>query len=274
MRVYDIDPKLNDYRYLDWEESAVSSGISGSLLKAREKRDKKEYFYKLSSYDPYKGIFGSECVNELVACRLLNLLGIEHLQYKLIHALVDIRGEEHETWLCRSSNYRNTGEKKLALDTFYEMNRRAAEDPLSFCRRMGWEKIVDKMMLADFLIANRDRHGANMEVLKDSKGELRLAPLFDNGLSFLAPIAGDEKRIKEFDPLYDVRANNFIGSGSLLNNLELMNCFPDIDPITEKNRNELFEGLEGILPDYHLEKMWQIIFMRWRYYESICDQKR
>ncbi len=274
MRAYDIDPKLNDYRYLDWEESGIPSGTYGSLLKAREKRDKKEYFYKLSSYDQYKGIFGSECVNELVACRLLDLLGIGHLQYRLIHAVVSIRGEEYETWLCRSSNYRNSDEKKIALDTYYEMNHLPAEDPLSFCRRMGWEKIIDNMILADFLIANRDRHGANMEVLMNSGGKLRLAPLFDNGLSFLAPLAGKEEAIREFDPLSDVRANNFIGSGYLMTNLDLMSSPPDVDPITERDRNELFEGLEGLLPDYHLEKMWQIIFMRWRYYESICDQKR
>ncbi|MBO4818909.1 MAG: hypothetical protein J5528_02115 [Firmicutes bacterium] len=273
MRVYDIDAKLKDYRYLDWTESGISSGTSGSLLKTKEQKNGKTYFYKLSSYDPYRGVFGSESVNELVACRLLNLLGIEHLQYKLIHALVDIRGEEYETWLVRSVNFREIDERKIALDTYYDMNRFPKEDPLAFCRRMGWEKYIYKMFLADFLIANRDRHGANLEVLGGKHGELRLAPLFDNGLSFLAPLAGDEQRIKDFEPLSDVRSNNFIGTGSLKKNLEMIGEFPDVDPVFDNSREELFAGLDKVLPEYHLDKMWQIIIERWRYYENFCDQK-
>ena len=273
MKVYDIDKKIRDYRYLDWTESAVTSGTTGSLLKAREDRNKKRYYYKLSSYGPYRGIYGFECVNELIACRLMNILGIGHLQYKLIRVLVLVGGKEYETWMCRSENYRASDEKKTALDNFFEMNRKEGETPLDLCRRCGWGKDVDRMMLVDYLIVNRDRHGANIEVLRDAKGNMRLAPLFDNGLSFMAPLAGREDRIKTFDPMDDVPANNFLGTRSLEENLNLMSAFPDVDPITIDSRQLLFEGLEGILPDYHMEKIWEIIWSRWKHYEDICDKK-
>lgn len=49
------------------------------------------------------------------------------------------------------------------------------------------------MFLFDYLICNRDRHGANIEVLQ--KGEnYRLAPIFDNGLSFLFSCYNDGKK--------------------------------------------------------------------------------
>ena len=273
MKIYDIDNRIHDYRHLDWTESAVTSGTSGSLLKAREDRNKTRYYYKLSSYDPYRGIYCSECVNEIVACRLMNILGIEHLQYKLIRALVSIGGKEHETWMCRSENYRMFGERKIALDNFYEMNRKEGEYPFDLCIRFGWKNTIYKMILVDYLIINRDRHGANIEVLRDVQGNMRLAPLFDNGLSFLAPLAGRDDRIKSFDPMDDVPANNFIGTRSLEHNLQLMEDIPLVDPITLDSKETLLEGLDDILPDYHLEKMWQIIWNRWKHYEDFCNKK-
>ena len=274
MRIYDIDEKLNDYTYLDWTERKASSGTSGSLLKARQEKSGLTYFYKLSSYDPYRGIFGSECVNELVACRLMNLLGIEHLQYKLVHAKVSIDGREYETWMNKSVDFRKPDERKIALDTYYEMYRTGNESPLDFCNRMGWGNIADKLFFADFLIANRDRHGANIEVLRNSSGEVRLAPVFDNGLSFLAPIADSEEKIRAFDPMTDVYANNFIGSRSLQENLRLIVSYPEVDPIDANSEKELMAGLEDALPGYHREKIWQIIYSRWKYYEDLCDKRQ
>ena len=212
-------------------------------------------------------------MNELIACRLMNVLGIGHLQYKLIRSLVSIRGKEYDTWMCRSENYRASDEKKIALDNFCEVNQEEGETPLDLCRRCGWEKDVDRIMLVDYLIVNRDRHGANIEVLRDGQGNMKLAPLFDNGLSFLAPLAGRGDRIRNFDPMDDVPANNFLGTRSLEENLNLMSGFPDVDPITIDSRQLLFEGLDGVLPDYHLEKIWEIIWSRWKHYENIRDKK-
>jgi len=39
-----------------------------------------------------------------------------------------------------------------------------------------------QMFLIDYLIANRDRHGSNLEVLRNEDDDsIRMAPLFDQG---------------------------------------------------------------------------------------------
>lgn len=87
-------------------------------------------------------------------------------------------------------------------------------------------------MLADCLIANRDRHGANIEVLRSREGGVRLAPLFDNGVSSVFSCYGDERRVREFDPLADVWANNFIGTRSLQENLgEILRANPTLSTL-------------------------------------------
>lgn len=51
--------------------------------------------------------------------------------------------------------------------------------PHEFCVREGWKKYIDSMIAVDFLILNRDRHGANNEVLRNARAHtLRIAPLF------------------------------------------------------------------------------------------------
>ena len=74
----------------------------------------------------------------------------------------------------------------------------------------------------DFLILNRDRHGANMEVLRSrSEKSYRLAPLFDQGLSLFCSIH-EEKELENADPMADRRVQCFVGSGSAVQNLRLI----------------------------------------------------
>ncbi len=265
----DITYKLQDLRGLDWVESVNTSGTGGTFLKARQGTGVKAAYYKLSCSDEYRGVYGHECVNELVACRLMDVLGIEHVRYRLVHALVSIKGVERETWLSKSMTFRRPGEKKQALDTFCSLWREEGELPFDFCRRMGWGDYVERMMLVDYLIANRDRHGANVEVLRAPDGSCRLAPLFDNGLSLVFSCYGDEVRVARFDPLADVAASNFIGTRSLEENLVRFDVHPDVHPLAQADQGRLFRGLDGILPQVHLDKMWQMIWERWLHYEGL-----
>ena len=102
---------------------------------------------------------GHECVNELIVSRLLSILGIDHLSYRLIHAETVVDGREIETWMCASDDFRRSGESKLALDVFWQLERKQGECPLDFCVRMGWEQCIYEMLLTDFLILNRDARG-------------------------------------------------------------------------------------------------------------------
>lgn len=266
----DVIEKLQDLRHLSWSERANTSGTAGCFLKSREETGADTWYYKLSCYDSYRGIYGHECVNEVVASRLMGLLEIEHLDYRLVHALVSIDGVEHETWLNRSRSFRRPGERKQALDTFYDLNKQADESPLGLCERFGWAEQVQKIMLADFLIANRDRHGANIEVLQAKDGSLRLAPVFDSGLSFVFSCYADERHVGEFDPLEDVNANNYLGTRSLEENVRRF--VPHDIPVASLAPNDLdslFIGLETAVSRTHINKMREIISERWNRFEEI-----
>lgn len=168
------------------------------------------------------------------------------------------------------------GETKIALETYYQAERMEGESPLAFCIRNGWEEYIDRMLVADFLILNRDRHGANIEVLRNArKKETRLAPLFDHGLSLLFGSV-TQKEVEAADVMEDKRVQCFVGSGSVKENLDLI---PKerrflLPARTGQEKEFLLEGLAEAAPQFWLDKTWQMIEERWRYYESFCNSGR
>ena len=269
MRAYDIVHKLQDLRHLTWSETGQTSASGGTFLKARTGIGARATYYKLSCYDSYRGIYGHECVNEVVAARLMELLGIPHVRYTLVHARIVVDGAEHETWLARSKSFRSTGSSKMAFDTFFDLMHEPGESQLAFCARYGWLEFVQGMMLVDYLIANRDRHGANIEVLRNRDGNVSLAPLFDNGVSFVFSCYEDEECARAFEPLKDVRANNFIGTRSLEENLRFVPANIGIGDLHESCRGSLLRGLDGALPAAHLDAVWEILWQRWAHWKSL-----
>ena len=270
MRAYDVIQTVQDLRQLVWSETGQTSASGGTFLKARTGVGANATYYKLSCYDSYRGVYGHECANEVVASRLMGLLGVSHVRYSLIHARVIVDEVEHITWLARSKSFRKTGESKMAFDTFFDLMHERGESQLEFCERYGWLQDVQRMMLVDFLIANRDRHGANIEVLQSRDGSLRLAPLFDNGVSLVFSCYGDEQRAGSFDPLQDVRANNFIGTKSLARNLQFVPGDIDVGALCEADKERLLCGLDEALPQAHREAIWNIVWERWRYWRNAC----
>lgn len=271
----DVVQTLRDYTRLSWSEKTNTSGTAGTFLKARETTGSGTWYYKLSCYDSYRGVYGHECANEVVASRFMRLLGVPHLEYRLVHATVLVDDKPQEVWMNQSRSFRAPKEKKLAFDVFYDLEKQPGETPLDVAERFGWGDDVRQMMVVDYLIANRDRHGANIEVLRDQTGALRLAPLFDNGLSFVFSCYGDEARVDAFDPLQDVNANNFFGTRSLEENVrrfvsknQLAGCLKE--KLAESDRTMLFAGLDEVLPEAHRNKMWEILWKRWNRLEDLC----
>ncbi len=266
--------ELRDMTYLSWAKARNSSGTAGSFLKAFEETSDGKTYYKLSNYDAWNGIVGHECVNEIIVDRLLTILGIEHLRYQLIHAKVLIDRKEHETWLCASKDFKQRGESKIALDAYYQAERLPEESPLDFCIRMGWEETIYQMLVVDYLILNRDRHGANMEVLRNPRQRtVRLAPLFDHGLSLLSRCESAEAMLRE-DLMADKPVQCFVGSRSAWDNLKLIpdEKRPQLYPLTMENRDELLDGLSQALDPQWLDRIWEMIWKRWQTYENFCNQ--
>ena len=253
-----------DLTYLSWSVYRNSSGTAGSFLKAYSELGGKKTYYKLSNFDKARGVIGHECVNELIVDRLLTILGIPHLSYQLIHADVSVDGRTHEVYLKAKS------ESKTALDAYKELEALPDESALDFCIRMGWEDYVYQMLIVDYLILNRDRHGANIEVLRNSrKKTIRLAPLFDHGLSLLCSCL-DDAAAAAFDVMADKPCNNFIGSKSTWDNLRIIpkDKMPKLTPLHESDRRILMEGLDGVLSQTLQDKIWEMIWKRWCAYED------
>lgn len=262
-----------DLTYLNWSHARHSSGTAGTFLKSETTLNGKKTYYKLSNFDSEKGIIGHECINEIIVDRLLDILKVEHLAYELIHADIQIDGKTYETWLCASQDFKKRGETKAALDNYYQIYKSGNISHYDFCRDMGWQKYIDTMLAVDYLILNRDRHGANIEVLRNArKKTLRIAPLFDHGLSLLCSCYSEEA-IEQFDISSDKPCQNFIGSRSTLDNLKLIQNKGTLfeGKLATSDKDILFKDLEHALSPMHREKIWNMIWTRWCKYEDLCN---
>ena len=270
-----IEKQLQDLTRLQWSRIRHSSGTAGSFLKAQEEIDGVKMYYKLSNYNIVEGIIGHECVNEILVDRLLDYLNFNHLQYRLIHAKILVNTKEYITYICASEDYKEKGESKTAMDLFYEMEMKKGETPYDFCQRMGWEEQVIQMLTIDYLILNRDRHGANIEVLRNRKKKTtRLAPLFDHGLSLVFQCL-DDNALERIDVLEDKVVQAFLGTHSVAKNLQLIPMekrikLPSFDETFHKN---LFADLEGIISKQRMDKIWEMITKRADQYENISNQR-
>lgn len=146
---------------------------------------------------------------------------------------------------------------------------------MAFAIRMGWELFFYQMMAIDYLICNRDRHGANIEILVDQDGKARPAPIFDHGCSLLFSCYGNLKSIEKFDVMEERVVNNFIGSRSLEYNLQLIPKGKKLfrGCLKETDKAVLLEGVESLLPFQHTEKIWSMLWERWNYFAQICYKK-
>lgn len=266
-----IVSELQDLTYLSWAQARQSSGTAGSFLKSYDDTGECKVYYKLSDYRVGAGVVGHECINEIVVDRLLEILGIPHLSYQLIHARVHVDGKDFETWLNASQDFKSPGESKMALDTYYELERDSSESPLDFCLRKGWSRRLWEMLVVDYLILNRDRHGANIEVLRNPRARtLRLAPLFDHGLSLLCRCQTPDQ-ISAFDVMADLPVQSFVGSSSAKSNLSLIprDEFPRLGILYEHDRQALFNGMEEATTPQWRDAVWSMIWGRWCSLEDI-----
>lgn len=261
----DVIYKLQDLTHLSWDEKTVTSGTGGTFLKSKVETSRSPIYYKLSRYDRYMGIYGHESVNEVIASRLLDLLDIPHVPYKLLHVKVRVNNVEYETWVSESRDYRLAGERRQHFDTYYALYENNGESPLDFVCARGWGTQIYQMMAFDYLIINRDRHGANFEVVfRDDEAEL--SPLYDHGLSLVCGCCDDEQAVKKFDAMSDHRSNNYVGSRySLEENLGFVPRRLFRIPAAQADVAFALNGLDRVLPAAHLEKIDEILHCRFNH---------
>lgn len=154
----------------------MSKPFSLAVLKARIRKI-------LQSAQQGSRLISGRIVIDRDACRVTRKGGeipLSRIEYQLLLYLVENRNRVLAKEQILSHVW-----GKIALDVYYQMERKEGESPLEFCIRMGWADYIYEMLAVDFLILSRDRHGANIEVLRDRRNKtIRLAPLFDHGLSF------------------------------------------------------------------------------------------
>ena len=267
----DIVYEIQDLKYLNWARTRKSSGTAGSFLKAYDDSGNTKKYYKLSDYNESEGVVGHECANEIIVQRILSHLGFNHLEYRLINARIIVDGRELSTFVCESEDFKKNGESKIPFEDYYELWRKDKESTLDFCKRMGFEKSAYEALTIDYLILNRDRHGANFEILRsrDNKS-VTPAPLFDHGLSFLCR-CHTEKEAAAFDVMEDKKIQSFLGGGSAKDNLSLVptDFLGKLPSVTDDDIGMFVEGLEDILDNASLQKITEMIRRRWDYIESV-----
>ena len=267
----DVIKEIQDMRHLEWSRIRHSSGTAGSYLKAYETINGRKVYYKLSCFDSVHGITGHECINEIIVDRLLFILGVQHLKYQLIYYEILIDGKYYDTCICASEDFKEPGDSKIALDDYYDLKKYQNESMLDFCRRMKWEEYIYTMLVIDFLILNRDRHGANIEILRNRRtGLVRPVPLFDHGLSLIFNCRTDSE-VRSADVMEDKPVQCCVGSRSAEKNLTLIpkDKLPVFRNLEERDRIILFKDLENFLPACYFEKIWEMIWTRWNYYENL-----
>ena len=261
----------HDLTFLKWSHIRNSSGTAGTFLKSESMLNGRKIYYKLSNFDSKKGVIGHECINEIIVDRLLSILGVDHLSYDLIYADIEVSGKVFSTYLCASENFKKKGESKAALDDYYRINALPGESPYSYCKRNGWERYINEMIAIDYIILNRDRHGANIEVLRNARAKtIRIAPLFDHGLSLLFNCDSDEQALA-FNVLEDKQCQSFIGSKSCYENLSMIEDKKNVfrNKLLSEDKQKIFEGIDDILSPVFIDKIWKMIYERYQIYENL-----
>lgn len=124
---------------------------------------------------------------------------------------------------------------------------------------------IKKMIIADFLTLQRDRHGGNIELLNNGK-RYELSPLFDNGSSLLATYpSASGVDISKFDVLADYPVNNYIGTRSLYQNLKYIDTPIRVNTLYKTDKEAIFYDLDGILPKEYTDVIWKMLVYRYTY---------
>ena len=80
-----------------------------------------------------------------------------------------------------------------------------------------------------------------------------------------------DKEALSFDIMEDKKCQNFIGGYSCYENLQLVKEKKDVFPnrLSAADKDMIMDGLTGIISDVFIEKIWSMIYERYRAYEDL-----
>lgn len=254
---------LTQLRLADTRQNGVTGGC---LWKATTAINGTKYYCKCSNY--YSGVkaFGDESFYEVICSRLFKLLGFNCVSCVLELAKLRVNGRLYVTHICKASNYARGAASRISLD---DCVAALNGNVIATIQMLHLQNQINQMLVADFLTIQRDRHGNNIEVLYRDDGTIQLAPLFDNGLSFLAPFPlcykNSLQHVPTFDPFCDVPVNNYIGERSLFLNLSLISHPVLVRALSAPALDTLFLGMHRHFPALYTQKIKEIIWKRYNY---------
>lgn len=260
--------QLKDMTHINWTKSSGSGvGSNGCYYKTKVKENGVTYYYKLSAYDSARGFYGHESFNEVIISRLCKILGFDCATYTLVYVKVKVNNKIYTTYACKSKSYKKSNYTSISFEDYYILNSRN-ESVLEFINIMNMQAFINRMLVVDYITINRDRHGANIEILKYRDKEA-FAPLFDNGLTFVCSITNDLKdykdRLHTFDIFEDKPVNNYIGQRSLLSNLDLISAVVPVHRLQKKHKNTIFHGMNNVFDKEYIDLIWKIITYRYAF---------
>lgn len=239
-----------DLRHLAWNFKTEHS-TAGAAPKAKYGN----FYYKLSSYNRDAGFYGDEAITECVVSDVLDTMNVSHVSYSLVMGDVLYRGVEYRTPVCISESFNPWDVPTVSIERYLESHCLDMK-PLEACIRLGWARYVHTMFLVDFLIINRDRHGANIEVLGGNP-----VPLFDHGAALTAL---QDHRV--WNHWSGDRVNNYVGSYSLKENLHRIpqGEWPEVGAPDLR----VVERFSNFWPEDKITFVKQMLSERWEYIEQ------
>lgn len=254
--------RLVDLTNLNWSTTHNGGASYGCYYKATGIENGKKFYYKCSNLYMGQGYFGDESFNEVICSRFLSLLGFNCVKYTLVYAKVKINGRIYNTFVCKSENFFNGYNSRITLESLHNIYNCNVDELIT---KLGISDQIRLMILADFLILQRDRHGGNIELL-EKNNQYILAPLFDNGLGLLAPYPSKSGlTIANFDVLADYPVNNYIGTRSLYQNLSYINQPIRVNKLTKIAKRTIFYGMNNLLPKEYIDKIWELLTYRYMF---------
>lgn len=255
-----------DMTRVNWGFDRENGSTYGCYGKTKIKERDGVYYYKLSNFNSEQGFIGEESIYEVISSRFLRLLGFDCVKYSLVKVRVNIFGRTYITFACKSRNFKTQG-TWINFDTFREMFIQVPMEELIGRFHMG--NSIREIIAADFMIIGRDRHGANIQVCNVGNN-YRIGPIFDNGISLLAPIPvntpGSLELVQAFDTGGNYPVNNYIGTRSLYANLGYLEGYPvHANKLHSEDKRRIFYNLSETLPKEYINKCWEILTFRYDY---------